>query len=258
MADSLHITIIQAPVVWENRDENLTRFGALIRRVSRKTNLVVLPEMFTTGFSMNAGTLAETMNGTTAATIRAWAEEHQTAIAGSFIAREDNRYYNRAFFITPAGETFYYDKRHLFSMAGENKHFTPGTQHTIVSYLNWNISLQVCYDLRFPVWSRNVNNAYDLLIYVANWPEVRIEAWNTLLPARAIENLAYVCAVNRTGNDKAEYKGHSAIYAPGGEKLADAGSAREVILSAVVHKNQLENIRTHFPSWKDADPFILQ
>ncbi|MDR2811141.1 MAG: nitrilase family protein [Tannerellaceae bacterium] len=258
MADSLHITLVQAPIVWENRNENLARFGALIRRMSGKTNVVALPEMFSTGFSMNVEALADTTDGTTVQTLHTWAKEHQTAVTGSFMAKEENRYYNRAFFITPQGDAFYYNKRHLFSMAGEDKYFTPGTQQTIVSYLGWNICLQVCYDLRFPVWSRNVNKAYDLLIYIANWPEIRIGAWNALLPARAVENLAYVCAVNRTGKDKGEYGGHSVVYSPKGEKIIDAGAEPEIILSATLHKEQLENIRTHFPTWKDADTFILQ
>ncbi|MDR1557512.1 MAG: amidohydrolase [Tannerellaceae bacterium] len=260
MADSLRISLVQAPIVWENRDENLAGYGKLIRRVSGKTDLVVLPEVFTTAFSMNVKVVADTMDGITIATIRAWAKEYGTAISGSFILREEERYYNRAFFITPEGSASYYDKRHLFGMAGEATHFTQGTKQTIVNYLGWNICLQVCYDLRFPVWSRNVNNAYDLLVYMANWPEVRIEAWRSLLPARAIENLAYVCAVNRTGSDAEayEYRGHSVVYSPKGEKLADAGTAQEIILSCTLQKSPLERLRTKFPAWKDADTFILQ
>jgi predicted amidohydrolase len=252
--------MIQAPVAWENRNENLAYYGRLLCRVSKKTDLVVLPETFTTGFSMNVETLADTTDGVTVETIKAWAKKYQTAITGSFLAREEYRYYNRAFFITPEGETVYYDKRHLFRMAGEADHFTPGTKQTIVSYLDWNICLQVCYDLRFPVWSRNVNNAYDLLIYVANWPEVRINAWRSLLPARAIENLAYVCGVNRTGTDGQgfEYKGHSAVYSHKGEKIIDAGTEKEIIHSCTLQKDDLERLRTKFPAWKDADTFILQ
>jgi predicted amidohydrolase len=145
-------------------------------------------------------------------------------------------------------------------MAGEADHFTPGTKQAIVSYLDWNICLQVCYDLRFPVWSRNVNNAYDLLIYVANWPEARINAWRSLLPARAIENLAYVCGVNRTGTDGQGfvYKGHSAVYSHKGEKMIDAGTEEEIIHSCTLQKDDLEILRTKFPAWKDADTFILQ
>ncbi|MDR2388701.1 MAG: nitrilase family protein [Tannerellaceae bacterium] len=258
MADNLHITGIQAPVSWEDRQDNLARFGHLVRRVSGQTNLVVLPEMFTTGCSMNVETQADTMDGITLATIRTWARECHTALTGSFLARDNNRYYNRAFFITPSGESFYYDKRHLFTPAGEHLRFTPGARRPWVNYLGWNICLQVCYDLRFPVWSRNVNKAYDLLIYMANWPETRIRAWHTLLPARAIENQAYVCAVNRTGNDRGEYRGHSAIYSPLGEKLSEAGNEAEVIFGNLLDKHSLEDLRRRFPVWQDADPFTLE
>jgi predicted amidohydrolase len=260
MADGLRLTVIQAPVAWENRDENLASYGRLLGRASGMADLVVLPEMFTTGFSMNVEALADTAGGVTVATVKDWAKKHRTAITGSFLAREGHAYYNRAFFITPEGETAYYDKRHLFRMAGEAGRFTPGTKQAIVSYLGWNICLQVCYDLRFPVWSRNVNNAYDLLIYVANWPEVRINAWNLLLPARAVENMACVCGVNRTGTDGQGlvYSGHSAVYSPKGEKLADAGTETEAVCSCTLLKDDLERLRTKFPAWKDADTFILQ
>ncbi|MDR2118181.1 MAG: amidohydrolase [Tannerellaceae bacterium] len=260
MTDTLHITMIQAPIVWENREENLSRFGRLLRRASGKTHLAVLPEMFTTGFSMNVEALADTADGTTVATLKAWAKEYRMAIAGSFIAEEEDRYYNRAFFVTPEGDVAYYDKRHLFSMAGENNYFTPGSQQTLVHYLGWNICLQICYDLRFPVWSRNVHNAYDLLIYVANWPETRIGAWQALLPARAVENLAYVCAVNRTGTDGKGhgYGGRSVIISPKGEILADAGTEAEAVCTCTVSRSRLKGLRTRFPAWMDADTFILR
>jgi predicted amidohydrolase len=259
MPDSLRITMIQAPVVWENIPANLARFESLIRRAGGETDVAVLPEMFTTGFSMNVEALAEGMDGITAGTLKAWAAEYRMAIAGSFMVREGNRYYNRAFFVTPRGETFCYDKRHLFSMAGEDRRFTAGTGHTILSYRGWNICLQICYDLRFPVWSRNVRNAYDLLIYVANWPEARAGAWLTLLPARAVENLAYVCAVNRTGTDgAAEYRGRSAVYSPTGEIMANAGDCPETLCTATLGKGPLERLRSRFPAWQDADIFTLQ
>jgi predicted amidohydrolase len=260
MSDSLRISMIQAPITWEDRDRNLAYYGRLLRRVSGKTDLAVLPETFTTGFSMNVEALGDAPDGLTVATLKDWAQKYHTALAGSFIAKEEGRYYNRGFFITPEGETSYYDKRHLFRMAGEAEHFTPGTKQAIVSYRGWNICLQVCYDLRFPLWSRNVNNAYDLLIYVANWPEVRIQVWNTLLPARAIENLAYVCGVNRTGTDGGgySYNGQSAIYSPKGEKLTDAGTRREIVRTCTLQKSDLERLRSRFPAWQDADAFTLQ
>jgi predicted amidohydrolase len=259
MADRLRITMIQAPIAWEDRDANLAAYGRLIRRAGRETDLIVLPETFTTGFTMNVEAVADPMDGPTVATLKTWAAEHRAAIAGSFIAGEENRYYNRAFFVTPDGGVSYYDKRHLFRMAGEDKRFTPGGRPVIVGYQGWNICLQVCYDLRFPVWSRNVDNAYDLLLYAANWPGARIGAWNVLLPARAVENMAFVCGVNRTGIDGngIPYSGHSAVYSPKGEQIAGAGTAHEQVVDCILAKDDLERLRTRFPAWMDADTFIL-
>ena len=259
MANELRISMIQSPIVWEDRDENLRYYGGLLRRASGKTDLAILPETFTTGFSMNVEELADTMDGETVATIKGWAEEYNIAVAGSFIAKEGDEYYNRAFFITPDGEMFYYDKRHLFRMAGEGKSFSAGDRQTIVLYKGWNICLQVCYDLRFPVWSRNVNNKYDLLVYVANWPEARIDVWRTLLPARAIENMAYVCGINRLGVDGKGfiYSGDSAVFTPKGKKLAGCGK-REVIRTCTLSKSEVEDLRVKFPAWKDADIFTIE
>ncbi|MDR0431535.1 MAG: amidohydrolase [Tannerellaceae bacterium] len=259
MADSLRVSMIQSHIIWEDRDENLGYYGELLRRVKGKTDVAVLPETFTTGFSMNVDKLADTMDGKTVPAIKEWAKKYKLAVTGSFIVKQDAKYYNRAFFITPEGEEYYYDKRHLFRMAGEDKHFSPGTKQTIVPYKGWNICLQVCYDLRFPVWSRNVNNAYDLLVYVANWPEARKKVWRSLLQARALENMAYVCGVNRVGIDGEGfiYRGDSMIYTPRGKKLADAGKREEVIRTSTLLKNELEELRTKFPAWEDADKFAI-
>lgn len=170
MTEDLRISMIQSHIIWEDREENLGYYGELLRRVSGRTDLAVLPETFTTGFSMDVEKQADTMEGQTVPTIKEWAKKYKLAVAGSFIAKDNGKFYNRAFFITPEGEEYYYDKRHLFRMAEEDKHFSAGDKRLIVPYKGWNICLQVCYDLRFPVWSRNVNNEYDLLIYVANWP----------------------------------------------------------------------------------------
>ena len=167
MADSLRISMIQSHIIWEDRDENLGYYGELLRRVSGKTDLAVLPETFTTGFSMEVERLADTMDGPTVPAIKGWASKYNLAVVGSFIVKDNGSYFNRAFFITPEADEYYYDKRHLFRMAAEDKHFTAGDKRTIISYKDWNICLQVCYDLRFHVWSRNRNNEYDLLIYVA-------------------------------------------------------------------------------------------
>ena len=238
MAEDLRISMIQSHIIWEDKEENLSYFGELLRRVSGRTDLAVLPETFSTGFSMNVEALADPMDGTTVATIKGWAERYKMAVAGSFIAREEGKYYNRAFFVTPDGEASYYDKRHLFRMAGEDRHFSAGDKPLVVRYKDWNICLQVCYDLRFPVWSRNVNNAYDLLISVANWPEARKKAWKVLLQARAIENMAYVCGVNRVGVDGKgfAFRGDSMIYDARGKKLADAGKRDETTRTCALSK----------------------
>ena len=259
MAEYLRISMIQSHIIWEDKEENLSYFGELLRRVSGRTDLAVLPETFSTGFSMNVEALADPMDGTTVATIKGWAERYKMAVAGSFIAREEGKYYNRAFFVTPDGEASYYDKRHLFRMAGEDRHVSAGDKPLVVRYKDWNICLQVCYDLRFPVWSRNVNNAYDLLIYVANWPEARKKAWKVLLQARAIENMAYVCGVNRVGVDGKgfAFRGDSMIYDARGKKLADAGKRDETTRTCALSKTDLEAFRAKFPAWKDADAFQL-
>jgi predicted amidohydrolase len=260
MTDSLRISLVQAPVAWENPAANLALYGSLIgRHAAGKADLAVLPEMFATGFTMNAAALSETMDGPTLTAAGFWAKAWGLAVCGSFIAREGGRYYNRAFLVGPAGEAAFCDKRHLFGPAGEDACFTRGAGRPVLSYLGWNICLQVCYDLRFPVWSRNAGNAYDLLVYVANWPRSRTGAWRTLLPARAVENMAYVCGVNRTGTDAEgrRYDGYSAVYSPKGETLAQAGEAAETVCTCVLHKSSLERLRSAFPAWKDADLFTF-
>lgn len=260
MVDSLRISMVQSHIIWEDQGENLSYYGELLRRVSGKTDLAILPETFTTGFSMDVEKLADTMDGETLTTVKSWAVKYDMAIVGSFIAVEEGKYFNRAFFITPEGLAGYYDKRHLFRMAGEDKHFTAGDKRVILNYKGWKICLQVCYDLRFPVWSRNVNNEYDLLLYVANWPEPRRKAWKALLPARAIENMAYVCGVNRVGVDGKgfTYRGDSMVISPKGKKMIDAGKREEVTRTCTLLKSELDDLRTKFPVWKDADTFSVE
>ena len=259
MADNLRISMVQSHIIWEDRNENLEYYGELLRRVSGKTDIAVLPETFTTGFSMEVEKLADTMDGETIRSVKNWSHKYGIAIVGSFIVKENGKYYNRAFFITPDGEEYYYDKRHLFRMAGEDKHFSAGDERVIVRYKDWNIRLLVCYDLRFPVWSRNVNNEYDLLIYVANWPEPRKKVWKVLLQARAIENMCYVCGVNRVGVDGKgfSYRGDSIVFGPRGKKMADAGKREEIMRTCTLLKNELNDFRAKFPAWKDADIFQL-
>jgi len=259
MENNLRVSMIQSHIIWEDKAENLGYYGELIRRVSGKTDIAILPETFSTGFSMNVEKLADTMDGTTISTIKGWAQKYKLAVVGSFIVKENGKYFNRAFFITPDGEEYYYDKRHLFRMAEEDKYFSAGNKKTIVPYKGWNICLQVCYDLRFPVWSRNVDNEYDLLIYVANWPEVRKRVWKTLLQARAIENMAFVCGVNRVGIDGKGfiYRGDSIVYSPKGKKLADAGKREETTRTCTLEKKDLIKLRDKFPAWQDADQFTI-
>lgn len=257
---SLRVSMIQAPIVWEDRTENVAYYGELLHGLTGKTDLAVLPELFTTGLSMRVHDLSEPVDGKTIASVKQWAREYGFAVTGSFIASEEGRFYNRAFFITPDGREYYYDKRHLFRMAGEDRSFSAGDKRLIPDYHGWKICPMVCYDLRFPVWSRNVNNEYDMLIYVANWVGVRRDVWKTLLHARAIENMAYVCGVNRVGMDGRAfvYHGGSRIYTPKGEKLADAGEEEETIVTCTLEREPLDTLREKFPVWRDADQFDIR
>lgn len=257
---ALKISLVQTDIVWENKEENLNKLGIRLEKLRGTTDLVVLPEMFSTGFSMNSHQLAETVTGTTITILKEYSAAYGFAITGSFIACEDGKYYNRAFFITPEGKEYYYDKRHLFRMGNERDSFSAGTDKLIVNYCGWNICLLICYDLRFPVWSRNVSNQYDLLIYVANWPASRRKVWDTLLPARALENMCYVCGVNRIGIDGngLAHNGGSVLYSPKAEVMACVTDDKEDIVTAVADLESLHSFREKFPVWKDADPFVIQ
>ena len=259
MAENLRVSMVQSHIIWEDRNENLGYYGELLRRISGKTDLAVLPETFSTGFTMNVEPLADEADGITVNTIKKWAADYKMAVAGSFIAKDNGKYYNRAFFITSEGDSLFYDKRHLFQMGHEDQYFTAGDKRLVVSYRGWNICLLVCYDLRFPVWSRNVNNEYDLLIYCANWPEARKKVWKILLQARAIENMSYVCGVNRVGIDGKgfTYRGDSLIISPKGKKLADAGKREEVTRTVSLSMDEVSELRSKFPAWKDADDFTI-
>ena len=216
--------------------------------------------MFSTGFSMNSHTLAETMNGETIDSLKEWSAAFGFAITGSFICQDSGNYYNRAFFITPEGEITHYDKRHLFRMSKEPDYFQAGEKKCILTYMGWNICLNICYDLRFPVWNRNRKNEYDLLIFVANWPETRRLAWETLLCARALENQAYVCGVNRIGTDGngLKFSGQSLLFDAKGERIVSFSDYEEGICTANLNKESLSTFRSKFPVWRDADTFLLQ
>lgn len=208
----MKITLIQAPLLWENPKSNRDYFEAKINEISTAVDLFILPEMFSSGFTMNPAAVAETMQGETITWLTALAKARNTAITGSLVIQENGNFYNRLVFVFPSGKIQFYDKRHLFTLAGEDKVYTSGNQKIVVDYLGWKICPLICYDLRFPAFSRNTSD-YDLLIYVASWPKIRTNAWDALLKARAIENMSYAIGVNRTGIDGNgyEYIGHSQV-----------------------------------------------
>lgn len=259
--DTLRISLLQSDIIWENKEKNLEHYGSLIRSLAGNTDLVVLPETFSTGFSMNPSSLAETNEEHTIQTIQNWACEYEMAICGSFIASSySGHYFNRGFFITPERNSFFYNKRHLFRMGEENKQFTPGNQYEIFPYKGWNIRMIICYDLRFPVWTRNRRNEYDLLICPANWPTPRAEVWKTLLKARALENQCYVGGVNRIGQDVngISHQGDSLLIDYKGKVLSEAPINTESILTSTINKHDLLEFREKFPAWKDSDEFYLE
>ncbi len=258
--NNLKITIIQSNLHWENIDKNLEMFAQKISSVTEETDLIVLPEMFTTGFSMQPQKLAEQMNGKTLIWLKQQAEKKQCVVTGSFICEENGKYYNRIVWMKPDGTYSVYDKRHLFSMAEEDKHYTAGDKKIIEEIKGWKICPLVCYDLRFPVWSRNTNkNRYDVLIYIANWPERRAYPWKTLLLARAIENQSYVVGLNRVGNDGNEiyHSGDSAIVNAKGEIISTIKPHEEKTETITLEYKDLEDFKKQFPVMDDADEFNL-
>lgn len=263
--NKLRISLLQTDICWENKEVNLRHLHVELEKLSGTTEIVVLPEMFSTGFSMNCQDLAEPNSGKTIETLASWSQQYQTAICGSYIAKEHNNngktyYYNRAFFVTPTGQKYFYDKRHLFRMGHETECYNCGQTRTIFNYQNWNIMLIVCYDLRFPVWTRNRNNEYDLLICPACWPSARRQAWDILLQARALENSCYVCGVNRIGQDGygLKYNGGSTVYSPKAERLAFVPDCKEGTSTACLDLEELQHFRQKFPVWKDADHFNIE
>lgn len=259
--DDLKISLVQAELYWEQHDANLAMFEEMIWNIE-DPDLIVLPEMFTTGFSMNAESLAEPVGGKTFKWMRQMAKQKKSAIVGSYIVKDGSDHFNRLYFVYPDGSSEQYDKKHLFALAGEDEPYTAGTKRLILDYKGWKICPLICYDLRFPAWARSQKSEnrlyeYDLLLYVANWPGARINAWDTLLKARAIENLCYSVGVNRVGVDgvSKEYPGHSAIYSYLGEEL-NFSSTSEVITTHL-SANDLLTYREKFPFQEDADVFRL-
>ncbi|MCI9844260.1 nitrilase family protein [Flavobacterium pectinovorum] len=254
----MKIALIQSDLVWESPKGNIFDFEAKISEIKASVDLIVLPEMFSTGFTMNPKDVAETMQGETVLWMQALAKEKKSAIAGSLIIQENNQFYNRMLFVFPTGEIQFYDKRHLFTLAGEDKVYTAGNKKQIVEYLGWKICLQVCYDLRFPVFARNVEN-YDLLLYVANWPKVRINAWDILLKARAVENLSYTIGVNRTGFDANhhQYNGHSQVIDFLGNPILEP-QENEGVFIVGLDKNIMLETRKKMDFLSDKDVFEIQ
>ena len=254
----LKISLIQADLHWEQPAANMAMFEEKIWSEIQDTDVIVLPEMFTTGFTMNAKPLAEAMNGPTIVWMQKLAQELNVAITGSIIVQEAGAFYNRLVFVHPEGTLECYDKRHCFTLAGEHEVFSQGNKHLIIDYKGFKLCPLICYDLRFPVWARNTHN-YDILIYVANWPKMRISAWDTLLKARAIENMSYCVGVNRVGLDANgyEYNGHSGCYDALGELQSIPEFEAEFIQTITISKAHLERSRSKLKFLDDKDDFTL-
>lgn len=254
------ISAIQTIIHWEDIPANLNMLASKISGLPGKSHVVVLPEMFTTGFSMNPAPLAD-QYASTLEWMQQTAKDNRIILTGSIIAKDGDRFYNRMIWMQPDGNFGFYDKRHLFAFSGEHHHYASGDKRLITSVLGWKFNLQVCYDLRFPVWARHSsseNPEYDVLVYVANWPEARSHAWKSLLVARAIENQCYVIGVNRCGTDARDiyYSGDSMIVDPLGETVAHLAHD-EGILTYTLNRELLNNTRTRFPFLKDGDQFKL-
>jgi len=254
---ALNVMVVQSDLHWHEPAENLEHFSSLLRADWKTTDLVVLPEMFSTGFTMHAAPHAEGMDGRSVTWMRETARDFDTTVCGSLIIEDDGRYFNRFLLVRPDGAAEHYDKRHLFRLAGEHEHYAAGPAVRTFELKGWRIRPMVCYDLRFPVWSRNRND-YDLLVYVANWPDRRHQAWETLLRARAIENLAYVVGVNRVGTDGNDirYVGGSAVIDYLGNYLASAGEESGIFRASLDMAGLLQ-FREKFPFYLDADQFTL-
>lgn len=258
MQKELKIALIQADLVWENPEQNWINFTKKIEDISEAIDLVILPEMFTTGFTMNAAEVAETMQGETVLWMKNLASIRNTAIMGSIVISEDGKFYNRLLFVEPSGKVSCYDKRHTFTLVGEDKTYSAGTEKRIINYKGWKICALICYDLRFPVWARNTED-YDVLTYVANWPKPRVSAWDALLKARAIENMCYTIGVNRVGVDgvNSVYSGHSAVYDVLGKEMTSFKPNEEQTEIVTLEKRHIEAYRNKLKFLNDRDAFNI-
>jgi omega-amidase len=253
----LNVTLVQAELAWQDPEGNRQQFAGLLGNLRGDTDLVILPEMFNTGFTMDTAAQAEEMGGETIAWMAEQARCLDVTLCGSLIVSAGGQYYNRCIWMPPDGHLSFYDKRHLFRMAGEHEHFAAGSERLVVALKGWRVCPLVCYDLRFPVWSRGTLD-FDLLLYVANWPTARRSAWRALLPARAVENQCYAAGVNRIGADgrRVAYAGDSLVADPFGNLLADLGDAPGIV-TVRLERDSLDRYREKFPAWRDADRFAL-
>lgn len=256
--EKLNVSLIQTSMKWEDINANLAHFAEKINTIKEETDLILLPEMFTTGFSMHPENISEENEGPTLKWMQEQAKNKNAAVSGSIVVKETEKYYNRLYFVLPNGEYRTYDKRHLFTFSGEDKKYSPGKRKLIVEYKGWKICPLICYDLRFPVWARNVEE-YDLLFYGANWPSTRVSAWDTLLAARSIENLCYTIGINRTGMDpnKNTYNGHSAGYNALGEKISNDNWEEDFVETMVLEKSHIRETRKQFQFLQDKDNFMI-
>ena len=257
--DQITLAMFQTDPVWQEPEANRAKLIPQIMTMAETADIILLPEMFTTGFSMAPSKLAEPMNGSTVQWMQALANEYQTVLAGSIIIEENGSFFNRFLWVTPHCAVTYYDKRHGFTLAGEHLKYSAGKTDGIVHYKGWKICLRICYDLRFPVWCRNTQN-YDLLLFVANWPNARLQAWDALLKARAIENMTYCCGVNIVGEDPKgnQYKGHSAAYDALGNSLTGSFVEKETTLKVRLDFQEQQTLRTRFRFLEDRDNFELR
>lgn len=259
----MKIALFQIDLVWENPQANRLHISEKLKHLEKDTDIVILPEMFTTGFSMNSTKLAENIHGNTLTWMQEMAANYDILICGSLMIMENGKYFNRFVAVTAVGIIAQYDKKHLFRMAEERDFFSPGTERITFTHKDWKICPRICYDLRFPIWSRNHfdtkgHSDYDLLLYVANWPERRVSHWEKLLQARAIENQSYVIGVNRVGVDGKDinYTGSSMAIDFLGNAICENKIGEETILYATLDKSALDSYREKFPVWKDADVFL--
>jgi len=258
MESHLTLSALQTNLFWEDKPKNWEHLGHQIDGLP-KTDLIILPEMFTTGFSMEAEKNAESMEGETIQWMQQWAKKKGAAIAGSTAIKENGKYYNRFLFVSPGGTIQFYDKRHTFTLAAEDKAYATGENSGIIDYKGWKICLRVCYDLRFPVWGRNTSD-YDVLIYTANWPHKRIGAWDALLKARSIENMSYCVGVNRIGTDGSDlyYPGHTAVYDYMGEKVGSTKAEEQDHTTVIMDRDKMLLARQKLNFLNDRDRFTIQ